>query len=155
MKRLTFAQLVRSICSVHAKLSAQAARAINTSLTLRNYLIGMYIVEFELYGADRSKYGENLVDELSAKLVRHKISACGRRQLYNYTAFYRAYPGIVRTLSAQSKKLLLSVIKLPTKVPTMSAQSATDPEKLLSSLSYSHFEMLVEIDDPFKDLRLL
>ena len=32
----------------------------------------------------------------------------------------------------------------------MSAQLATDPEKLLSCLSYSHFEMLVEIDDPLK-----
>ena len=52
MKRLTFAQLVRSICSVHQQLSVQAVRSINMSLTLRNWLIGMYTAEFELPGAD-------------------------------------------------------------------------------------------------------
>ncbi len=150
MKQMTFKRLVESICTVHAKLSAQTARAINTSLTLRNYLIGMYIAEFELHGADRAKYGENLFDELSTKLSRHKVSACGRRQLYNYTAFYRTYPRIVRTVSAQSKALSLPGVKPLVKVRTLSAQWAVDSEKLIEQLSYSHFEMLVEIDDPLK-----
>ncbi len=152
MKQMTFKRLVESICAVHAKLSAQAARAVNANLTIRNWLIGMHIAEFELHGTDRAKYGENIFDELSAKLVRHKVSACGRRQLYNYQAFYRRYPQIVRTLSAQSGRLLLSTVNSPVKVRTVSARFAWDPETLLARLSYSHLEMLVEIDDPLKRL---
>ena len=149
-KQFTFDQLVQSICSVNETFSAQAAKAINISLTLRNWLIGMYIAEFELRGADRAKYGQRLVDELTLKLADYKISGCGRRQLYNYMTFYRAYPQIVRTVSAQFKQLSLSTMKSLEKVRTPSAQLETDPEKLLSCLSYSHFEMLFETDDPLK-----
>jgi type I restriction enzyme, R subunit len=46
-------------------LRAQAGRAINVSLTLRNWLIGAYISEYELRGADRASYGENLLSELA------------------------------------------------------------------------------------------
>ena len=70
--------------------------------------------------------------------------------MYNYTAFYRTYPRIVRTVSAQSKALSLPDVKPLVKVRTLSAQWAVDPEKLIEQLSYSHFEMLVEIDDPLK-----
>jgi len=129
MKQMTFKRLVESICDVHAKLSAQAARAVNMNLTLRNWLIGMCIAEFKLHGADRAKYGEKIFDELSGKLVRHKVSACGRRQLYNYTAFYRAYPQIVRTVSAQSKALSLPDVKSLVKVRMLSAQYRVEDKR--------------------------
>ncbi|MBW2094134.1 MAG: hypothetical protein JRI80_04530 [Deltaproteobacteria bacterium] len=98
-------------------MAAQAGRAVNVSLTVRNWLIGAYIAEFELCGSDRASYGDRLLSELSREL---------RRQLYNYLAFYRAYPQIVRTVPAQL---------------------AVAPEKFLGSLSYSHFELLVALDD--------
>ena len=149
-KQLTFDQLVQSICSVHEKFSAQAAKAVNIRLTLRNWLIGMYIAEFELCGADRAGYGENLFNELAIKLAQRKVSGCRFRQLYNYRSFYRAYPQILRTVSAKSRDLLLPVTKPSGKLRTASAKLMTDSEKLLSHLSYSHFEILFEIEDPLK-----
>jgi hypothetical protein len=56
---LTFENLVLSIHGVDRDLAAQAGRAINLSLTLRNWLIGCYISEYELRGADRT--GPNTV----------------------------------------------------------------------------------------------
>jgi len=53
-KGLTFEHLVVSIRGVDAELAAQACRAVNVSLTLRNWLIGCYIAEYELRGADRA-----------------------------------------------------------------------------------------------------
>ena len=106
IKRLTFDRLVQSICSVHEKLSVQATKAVNLSLTLRNWLIGMYIAEFELCGADRAKYGDSLFEELAARLAQREVSGCRFRQLYNYRAFYRTYPQILRTVSAKSTNLL-------------------------------------------------
>jgi len=128
-KNLTFDGLVDSIKEVDLQLEKQASKAVNISLTLRNWFIGMYITEYELHGADRAGYGENLFNALAAKLAQYNVSGCRFRQLYNYRAFYRAYPQILRTASA---KLTI------------------DPAKLVSSLSYSHFELLVEIEDPLK-----
>jgi hypothetical protein len=54
-KELTFEHLVGSIRGVDAELAAQAGRAVNISLTLRNWLIGWYIEEYELRGADRAQ----------------------------------------------------------------------------------------------------
>ena len=57
----TFESLVHSIHSAHEELAAHAGRAVNISLTLRNWLIGCRISEYELHGADRAKYGERLL----------------------------------------------------------------------------------------------
>ena len=57
-KKLTFAGLVDSIKEVDLQLARQASRAVNISLTLRNWLIGLYISEFELRGLDRAGYGD-------------------------------------------------------------------------------------------------
>ena len=149
-KKLTFAGLVDSIKEVDLQLARQAGKAINISLTLRNWLIGMYIAEYELRGADRAGYGDNLFNELAAKLVKHNVSGCRFRQLYNYRAFYRAYPQISRTVSTKSKELFRTIVQPAEKLRTASAQLTIDPTKLVSSLSYSHFELLVEIEDPLK-----
>lgn len=149
---LDFGRLVEAIQQVHESCTAQIGKAVNTSLTLRNWLIGFYIAEYELRGADRSNYGDNLLAALSAKLRARKISSTGRRQLYNYLSFYRAYPQIVRALSAQSLRFLSSSAKSYAleKVRTPSTQFEIPPEKILNALSYSHLELLVELDDPLK-----
>ena len=101
LNTLNFSRLVATIHQVDQRMCAQADRAVNTSLTLRNWFIGLHIAEYELRGADRSNYGDNLLAALSEKLRGLKISNTGRRQLYSYLSFYRTYPQIVRALSAQ------------------------------------------------------
>ena len=54
-KHITFEHLVDSIHRIHTRLANQACRAVNVGLTMRNWLIGLYIDEFELRGADRAK----------------------------------------------------------------------------------------------------
>ena len=43
-----FQALVQTIARIHGRLAEQATRAVNTSLTLRNWMIGMQIAEYEL-----------------------------------------------------------------------------------------------------------
>ena len=149
--KMTFDSLVQSIRQVHDQFAAQAGRAVNISLTLRNWLIGLYIAEYELRGADRANYGEKLLTLLSKELRKHHISSTGRRQLYNYLSFYRVFPEIVRTVPAQSKYLLpTAIVSDKEKVRTVSAQLQLPPEKLINMLSYSHLELLVALDDPLK-----
>ena len=62
---MNFESLVGHINLVQDALQAQAAHAINFSLTARNWLVGFYIVEFEQHGEDRAKYGDNLLKKLA------------------------------------------------------------------------------------------
>lgn len=44
---LNLDRLVETLAQAHGALEAQAAKAVNTSLTLRNWLFGYYIREYE------------------------------------------------------------------------------------------------------------
>ena len=148
-----FAHLVAAIQQTHVVLADQAAKAVNISLTLRNWFIGQHIAEFELQGADRARYGDKLLSELAQALREQAVSNVGKRQLYGYLAFYRAYPQIVRTASAQSAQTLLpnaAVNKVRTASAPSQALPAIDPDTLITRLSYSHFEQLVELEDPMQ-----
>ena len=71
---LSFERLVTAIGQAHAELTAQATRAVNASLTLRNWLIGFHIEEYERRGVDRQQYGEKLLDRLSESLIQQDLS---------------------------------------------------------------------------------
>ncbi len=78
---LSFEQLVAAIGQVHAELASQASRTVNTSLTLRNWLIGCYISEYELRGADRARYGDKIIELLSERLMQAGVSRSDAREL--------------------------------------------------------------------------
>jgi hypothetical protein len=102
-----FRNLIATVEQVHLNLLASAANAVNKSLTIRNWLIGYFIVEFEQNGEDRAGYGENLLaviaDEINIKgLTAPELSRC--RQ------FYFTYPQILVTLSQDFADLIPSQI---------------------------------------------
>lgn len=146
--QMDFNQLIVNIEQAHADLSAQACRAVNISLTLRNWLIGFYIHEYELSGSDRAKYGEKLIEKLSGSLKNKNIPRTQKRELNRYLLFYKTYPQIGETLSPQLFNLpdhLLSVPH-PAKKETPSPQLIT-PTTLISQLSFSHFVLLIALPD--------
>ena len=55
-----FESLVDTIVAIHNQAYDFATKAVNIGLTLRNWLIGHRIVEFEQKGRDRAAYGEKL-----------------------------------------------------------------------------------------------
>lgn len=57
----SFSRLTELIHRTHAELAAQANKAVNVSLTLRNWLIGLHITEYEQQGLDRAEYGTALL----------------------------------------------------------------------------------------------
>ncbi len=144
---MNFKGLIGSIELAHSELSAQVSRAVNVSLTLRNWLIGFYIREYQLKGSDRAEYGKKLLGNLAKSLKN--LSNCNKRQLYRYQCFYDLYPQIVGTVSAQSKKLLLTNSENQ-KMGTASPPLQQSVERLINAVSYSHFELFVNIDNETK-----
>jgi hypothetical protein len=81
---------VGGIQKVHIELSTNAKKAVNISLTLRNWLIGRYISEYKLSGADRTKYGEQPFAALAKEL--RDVSNCNLRRrdidILNFKFFF-------------------------------------------------------------------
>jgi len=152
MKHLTFDQLVQSIHQAHESLASHAVKAVNVGLTIRNWVIGYYIEEYERAGFDRSHYGEGLMDTLSNALKKHGVVCCDLRELYRYRKFYLSYPQILETVSP---KLLPEASKLisknrPKKVETPSPKLLLAGNVLIERLSFSQFIELMEIEDLLK-----
>ncbi len=68
---------------------------------------------------------------------------------YRYLQFFRTYQQIVGTLSPKLQEFLLSD-HMPEKVGTPSPQLAVPADRLVVQLSYSHLELLVDVDDGLK-----
>ncbi len=99
---LSFDSLVENLEFVHKITSTNAKSAVNQLLTIRNGIIGYYIVEYEQSGNDRATYGDNLLKELGSKLEQINLS---EKTLYSYRKFYLIYPQIFSTVSRKLKSL--------------------------------------------------
>lgn len=57
----SFEHLSKLVLQLHDSAYSASVKAINRFATIRNYVIGFYIVEYEQHGNDRAKYGERLL----------------------------------------------------------------------------------------------
>ncbi|MBO0937205.1 DUF1016 family protein [Fibrella sp. HMF5335] len=148
---MQFDTLLTTLTDVHTQLSQQAARQTDQLMTIRNWLFGLYIVEFEQNGEDRAAYGQGLLKRLADELKQRTIKGLSERNLYLYRDFYSKYPQILQTLSAKLQQAgLLEILQT---LPAKSQQSADDlpavaPDLLLSRLTFSHFVELLKVNNP-------
>ena len=158
-------KLIGQIQLVDKGLKYEANKAVNQLLTIRNWLIGYYIVEYEQHGEDRAKYGDKLLKTLAEKLNNKGLSY---RNLKLFRQFYQAFPEIGQTLSAFLEKNIQTPSELFIGTPnqivqTLSAQLPIDikrqtvsafsekrillASKMLQSLSFSHITLLLPLND--------
>lgn len=156
----TFELLVSTIRQVHDELAAQASRAVNASLTLRNWMIGFHVEEYERRGVDRAEYGDKLMDRLADSLSQQGVSRCDRREIYRYRQFYLTYPQIVEAVTPQlqplvSPSLLAGINASPDGAPVPTTvestpQFRTNGKTLISRLSFTHIVELLNLEDVTK-----
>ena len=144
-----FDQLITSIEETHRQLSQRAKQAVNTSLTIRNWLIGAHLVEYEQNGADRARYGERLLQRVSERLLQAGVIRADARELRRYRQLYLTYPQIRETLSP---KLIDGVAAATggTVREAASPEHVTSGRHILETLSFSHLAELMKLDDPIK-----
>jgi predicted nuclease of restriction endonuclease-like (RecB) superfamily len=148
--------LLSSIQEAHRWFFGQATRQINTALTLRNWVIGMYLFEYEQKGQDRAQYGDRLYDEISDRLKKKGLKGLGQRNLYQFKDLYLVYPQILQTVSAKlsnndnSGSPELRIWTNPDKesfynpAGQVEKIQATDPNLLINRLTFSHFVELLK-----------
>jgi predicted nuclease of restriction endonuclease-like (RecB) superfamily len=159
---MNFDTLVADIQTTHEWFVQQTARQINTSLTLRNWLFGMYIVEYEQNGHDKATYGKQVVESLAQQFKIRRIKL-GKSQLYICRDFYSTYPHFWQFIlegmaqaNAQPLQQRLSALQTNSSIfQTLSGKLDTDrsePSKLLNQLTFSHFTELLKYPEPLKRL---
>ena len=96
--------LFERVVSILEQARGNVVRAVNTNMVLAYWLIGREIVEDLQGGAARAKYGERVVEDLSARLTERYGKGFSGRNLKSFKQFYLAYNErlkIVRPLGAQ------------------------------------------------------
>jgi predicted nuclease of restriction endonuclease-like (RecB) superfamily len=158
-EHLKFEGLVAVIQQTHTLFSTQANKVVNVCLTARNWLIGHYIVEYELQGADRAGYGDRLLDKLADQLGQTGFKRMDTRELRRFRKFYIVYPQIRESLTPVFAALPLTIkISIPdireSVTPVLKTLSPATPNSrlLLERLSFTHFVELLQIDEPLKRL---
>src|SRR5690348_2507105 len=82
-----------------------AARSINTVITATYWEIGRRIVHYEQHGADRARYGVELLERLAHDLSKRFGRGFGRENLRLMRLFYLAYADIQISQTASGKSL--------------------------------------------------
>jgi len=148
----SFDGLIASIASTSHYFQQQAQKQVNVALTLRNWLIGAYLVEYEQQGEDRAQYGEKLLIKIAENLKKQGFTGLGVTNLKLFRQFYIAYPAIGQTLYDQLPMMMQSSILPSTSLstPKTSNEYQLDAQKLINHLSFSHIIELLKADTPLK-----
>ena len=145
--------LIESINQTNLYFQNEAVKQVNIALTLRNWVIGFYLFEYEQRGLDRAVYGEKLYKTIALRL-KH-IKGLSKRNLHSFAAFYRTYPQISSIVSRKfgQQQWATAIVQTPSaqllEVKSL-AVPPNDPELLLSRLNFSHFIELMKADTPLK-----
>ncbi len=160
-----FQQLTSTIEQIHHNLQCQAINAVNQALTIRNWLTGYYIVEFEQEGEDRAAYGMKLISKLATTL--NHIKGFDERSLRKFRQFYIQYTYLKEyILTSQKRGTVSPIFNLPEirgtvspvlenpeekkAIITSEKTNHVPAEKIISRLSYSHIELLLNIENSLK-----
>ena len=140
----SFGDLTSIIQTTHDAALSSAVKAINRMQTMRNWLIGYYIVEYEQHGKDRAEYGAKLLKKLEERVNRKGMTTT----LFKWARkFYRLYPqmsdnlplNIFRTVSDDFGKQ---------KSATVMHQFVTPGKTIISHLSFTHLREIMTLNDP-------
>jgi len=172
-RKQSYAALLKAIESANTQMIGRAAAVVNQALVIRNWIIGAYIVEYEQGGADRAKYGAQLLERLAGDLAARSVKGLELRNLRNCRLLYLHYPHIRQTVSAEFSLLPLgseirqtvsaeSVIQIGQTASDKSAPATRNrgpatpelpsllPAEVILRLSWSKLVELLAIDDPWK-----
>jgi predicted nuclease of restriction endonuclease-like (RecB) superfamily len=152
---MNFEKLVVHIQETNAFLQQNAVKAVNTHLTLRNWLTGFYILEFEQNGIDRAAYGAKLLENIAKHI---NIKGLTTPELSRCRQFYKTYPQILGSLPQELKNMLpthflIENIEKPILGSATQELQSTDLKHIstiFQNISYTHLVELIKIEDKTK-----
>jgi predicted nuclease of restriction endonuclease-like (RecB) superfamily len=144
---LDYAALVEAIGQAHQTAQRHAVQAVNLALTVRNWLIGYHIFEYEQQGSDRAAYGARLLASLAKDLRGRLGRGFAQRNLFRFRDFYRCYPNLPSVM-AKFDWALPYASSVP--FQPFDWQDEAYFARLFKELPWTHFLELIQMDDPLK-----
>jgi len=146
----SFNDLASIVQTTHDAAQSSAVKAINRMQTMRNWLIGYYIVEFEQHGKDRAEYGTQLLKKLEERVDRKGLTTT---LLKWARKFYRLYPQMMENLPTPICATVMHQLqpienKEDTIGASMTHQFVTPGKTIISHLSFTHLREIMTLDDP-------
>ncbi len=149
----SFGDLVAGIGEVDKAAVLAAGRQARQLLTLRNWLVGTWLVHYEQQGQDRAAYGARLLDRLADALNQAGAKGLSARSLRNCRQVALAYPGLDPAPVAK-QALGLGTPERIWQAPAKSSAPGPLPwrdadwlQRLFAALSFTHLLELARIDD--------
>lgn len=145
----SFNDLASIVQTTHDAAQSSAVKAINRMQTMRNWLIGYYIVEFEQHGKDRAEYGTQLLKKLEERVDRKGLTTT----LFKWARkFYRLYPQMMENLPIPICATVMHQLqpienKEDTIGASMTHQFVTPGKTIISHLSFTHLREIMTLDD--------
>jgi len=136
-------RLLAGISYINSFSQIAVARAVNQTLTLRNWLIGAYIIEYEQDGVDRATYATQLIEILAKDLKRQGVPGVAASNLRNFRQFALVYPHLAQDTILPR---LLSFARLsPTEIhQTVSGELRSDvTEGTADTIEISFIDLLL------------
>ncbi|MBK0382200.1 DUF1016 family protein [Pedobacter sp. SD-b] len=161
---MKFEKLINSIKDTSQRFQSNTVKAINLNLTLRNWMVGYYIFEFEQKGEDGAEYGSKILPAIAKKI---DLKSLAETNLKICRQFYICYPLLLKIALQNNKEILPSSIRQPltdelqinNNQSLIIRQSLTDELKnqddsylynLLITTSFTHFVEIIRIEDATK-----
>ncbi len=146
------------IFEVHRFFRNYAAKQINNSLTLRNWVVGYYLVVYEQSGKDRAEYGKKTLKTLSERLGKTDVKGFSDRNLRLCRQFYLEYPEIWQLITAKFQNTDNQAIAIwQSEIAKSNVANAVHQSEvaipiatLVEKLNYTHFVELLKISEPVK-----
>ncbi|PSB24089.1 PDDEXK nuclease domain-containing protein [Stenomitos frigidus] len=140
---MEYSRLLAGISYINSFSQIAVARAVNQTLTLRNWLIGAYIIEYEQNGVDRAAYGTQLIETLAKDLKKRGIAGFALSNLRNFRQFALAYPHLAE--EAILPKLISFARLVPTEIrQTVSGELRSEPAEVsVDAIEISFAELLL------------
>jgi len=142
-----------------------AARSVNTTQVVANWLIGREIVEEEQKGKRRAEYGKKLIESLAVSIAKDYGAGYSVQSLFYMKQFYLSYPElcsgapILHAVRGESSRGLPSrklhavlgewndTASMPLAViPHAVSAKSWKPGQLHPNLSWTHYRTLLRVD---------
>lgn len=147
-------------CLIIEDAREKAYRAVNTALTIRNWLLGKRIAQEKLEEDGRAQYGKQVMETLAEMLTTKYGKGLDKSSLHKFVKFYKMFPQIVESVTPQFENMGNKIVESLT--PQLVNTCKSKQSEILSTVSpksgivntlrpqllpWTHYNELIRVED--------
>ncbi len=129
-------------CLIIEDAREKAYRAVNTALTIRNWLLGKRIAQEKLEEDGRAQYGKQVMETLAEMLTAKYGKGFNKSTLHKYVKFYKMFPQIVESVIPQftAKNAIVDAVRQQSQIvasvmPQFTNDCKSEGNEIVASLT--------------------